>query len=194
MSREVHVQFCERAEVRFLCATHLVILCRNRAEAQEALAAVRAWVAEAGLQLHPVKTRITDASQKGGGFVFLGYHFERGHHWPSEKSLKKIKDTLRRHTRRNQGRSWKEIVEGVNRSLRGWYEYYQHSVANVFGPLDGFVRRRLRSLLEKRRGRTVHGLGTSHQRWPNKWFDAQGLHSLVELYAWKKTIVTLRTH
>jgi RNA-directed DNA polymerase len=175
-------------------ADDFVILCRSRVEAAEALAAVRAWVAEAGLQLHPVKTRITDASQKGGGFVFLGYHFERGHHWPGPKSLKKIKDTLRRHTRRNQGRSWKEIVEGVNRSLRGWFEYYQHSVANVFAPLDGFVRRRLRSLLAKRQGRTVHGKGTAHQRWPNAWMTRHGLRSLTDLHDWTRTIVALRNH
>ena len=109
---------------------------------------------------------MTDASQQGGGFDFLGYHFERGHRWPREKSLKKFKDTLRRPTRptrRNQGRSWEEIVGGVNRSLRGWHEYYQYSEANVFAPLDGFVRRRLSSLLAKRRGRTVHGTGAAHQ-------------------------------
>ena len=122
-------------------ADDFVILCRSRAQAEEALAAVREWVNEAGLQLHPEKTRVTDASQKGGGFDFLGYHFERGHRWPRAKSLKKFKDTLRRHTQRNQGRSWQEIVAGVNRSLRGWHEYYQHSVANVFALLDGFVRR-----------------------------------------------------
>jgi len=149
-------------------ADDFVILCRSRAEAEAALAAVQQWVKEAGLQLHPDKTRITDASQKGGGFDFLGYHFERGHHWPRDKSLKKFKDTLRRHTQRNQGRSWEHIVSGVNRSLQGWFEYYQHSVANVFAPLDGFVRRRLRSLLAKRRGRTVHGTGSAHQQWPNE--------------------------
>ena len=175
-------------------ADDFVILCRSRAEAEQALDAVRAWVKEAGLQLHPDKTRITDASQKGGGFDFLGYHFERGHRWPRDKSLKRIKDRLRSHTQRNQGRSWKEIVGGVNRSLRGWFEYYQHSVANVFGPLDGFVRRRLRSLLEKRRGRTVHGTGATHQRWPNEWLARHGLLSLKELHDWKRTIVALRTH
>jgi RNA-directed DNA polymerase len=175
-------------------ADDFVILCRSRTEADQALAAVRAWVNEAGLQLHPEKTRVTDASQKGGGFDFLGYHFERGHRWPREKSLKKFKDTLRRHTRRNQGRSWKEIVGGVNRSLRGWYEYYQHSVANVFAPLDGFVRRRLRSLLAKRRGRTVHGTGAAHQEWPNEWLARHGLVSLKGLHDWTRTIVRLRTH
>jgi len=101
-------------------ADDFVILCRSRAEAEAALDTVKAWVNEAGLQLHPDKTRLTEASVKGGGFDFLGYHFERGHHWPREKSLKKIRETLRRHTQRNQGRSWEEIVGGVNRSLRRW--------------------------------------------------------------------------
>ena len=59
-------------------AADFVILCRSRAQAEEALAAVREWVNEAGLQLHPAKTCVTDARQKGGGFDFLGYHFERG--------------------------------------------------------------------------------------------------------------------
>ena len=175
-------------------ADDFVILCRSCAEAEQALAAVKQWVHEAGLQLHPDKTRLTDASQKGGGFDFLGYHFERGHRWPRDKSLKRFKDTLRRHTQRNQGRSWEQIVGGVNRSLRGWYEYYQHSVANVFAPLDGLVRRRLRSLLEKRRGRTVHGKGAAHQRWPNEWLARHGLLSLKELHDWTRTIVRLRTH
>lgn len=175
-------------------ADDFVILCASRAEAEQALAAIRAWVQEAGLHLHPQKTRITDASQKGGGFDFLGYHFERGRRWPREKSLKRFKDRLREQTQRNQGRSWDEIIGGVNRSLLGWFEYYQHSVANVFAALDGFVRRRLRSLLAKRRGRTVHGTGAAHQKWPNAWLAQQGLLSLKELHDWKRTIVALRTH
>lgn len=175
-------------------ADDFVILSRTHAQAQEALAAVRAWVHEAQLQLHPDKTRITDVSQKGGGFDFLGYHFERGHHWPRKKSLQKFKERLRRHTQRNQGRSWKEIVGRTNRSLLGWFEYYQHSVANVFAPLDGYVRRRLRSLLAKRHGQTMHGKGSAHRRWTNDWLAGHGLLSLQALHVWKRTIVALRTH
>src|SRR5260221_139064 len=58
-------------------ADDFVILCRTEAEAQTALAEVRAWVSEAGLTLHPEKTRVVDASVPGG-FDFLGYHFESG--------------------------------------------------------------------------------------------------------------------
>ena len=47
-------------------ADDFVILCRTEAEAQAALAAVAAWVRAAGLTLHPEKTRIVDATQRGG--------------------------------------------------------------------------------------------------------------------------------
>ncbi len=179
------------AMVRY--ADDFVILCRSAAEAQAALAAVRAWVAEAGLTLHPEKTRIVDATQRGG-FDFLGYHFERAMRWPREKSLKKLKERVRAKTRRTDGRSLRTIVTDVNRTLRGWYGYFQHSKANVFATVDGYVRRRLRSLLEKRRGHTRHGLGAAHQRWPNEWFARRGLLSLAAEHEWTRTIVGLRTH
>src|SRR5258707_93067 len=125
-------------------ADDFVILCRTEAEAQTALAEVRAWVSEAGLTLHPEKTRVVDASVPGG-FDFLGYHFERGMKWPREKSLGKLKERVRAKTARTDGRSLRAIVTDVNRTLRGWYGYFQHSKANVFATVDGYVRRRLRS-------------------------------------------------
>lgn len=174
-------------------ADDFVILCRTEAEAQSALTAVSAWVSEAGLTLHPVKTRVVDASAPGG-FDFLGYHFERGMKWPRAKSLGKLKERVRAKTVRMDGRSLRAIVTDVNRTLRGWYGYFQHSKANVFVTVDGYVRRRLRSLLEKRRGHTRQGLGEAHRRWPNKWFARRGLLSLAAAHEWTRTIVSLRTH
>jgi RNA-directed DNA polymerase len=174
-------------------ADDFVILCRTEAEAQNALSQVQAWVKEAGLTLHPTKTRIVDASQPGG-FDFRGYHFERGMKWPREKSLMKLKERLREKTPRMDGRSLKEILKDVNRTLRGWHGYFQHSKANTFTQLDGYVRRRLRSLLEKRRGHTRDGRGTAHQRWPNEWFARRGLLTLTALHEWTRIIVKLRTH
>jgi RNA-directed DNA polymerase len=72
------------------------------------------------------------------------------------------------------GRSLKAIITDVNRTLRGWYGYFQHSKANVFATMDGYVRGRLRSLLEKPRDHTRQGLGQAHHRWPNKWFAKHG--------------------
>jgi RNA-directed DNA polymerase len=179
------------AMVRY--ADDFVILCRTEAEAQAALAAVRTWVTEAGLTLHPEKTRVVDATQRGG-FDFLGYHFERGMKWPRAKSLTKLRERLRAKTPRLDGRSLRAIVADVNGTLRGWYGYFQHSKANVFAAVDGYVRRRLRSVLEKRRGRTRQGLGAAHQRWPNEWFARRGLLSLAAEHEWTRTIVRLRTH
>jgi len=67
-------------------ADDLIIQCRSRAEAENALETVRQWVGEAGLTLHPEKTRIVDAANPGG-FDFLGWHFESGSKWPREKSV-----------------------------------------------------------------------------------------------------------
>ena len=174
-------------------ADDFVILCRSQAEAQAALEQVRAWMNEAGLTLPPSKTRIVNAAQPGG-FDFPGYHFERGRKWPRQKSLMQLRQRVRAKTSRLEGRSLKQIVADVNRSLRGWYGYFQHSKASTFGHVDGYVRRRLRSLLEKRRGRTRQGLGAAHQRWPNEWFARPGLLSLAAEHGWTRTIVPLRTH
>jgi len=179
------------AMVRY--ADDFVILCRSEAEAQVALAAVRQWVSGAGLTLDPEKTRWVDAAQPGG-FDFLGYHFERGMKWPRKKSLTKLKDRLRAQTSRLDGRSLPEIVTDVNRTLRGWYGYFQHSQGNVFPKVDGFVRRRLRSLLQWRLDGVGKGIGATHQRWPNEWFAQRGLLCLAAEHAWTRTIVALRTH
>ncbi len=159
-------------------ADDFILLCRSEAEAREALEQVRQWTASAGLKLHPVKTRIVDATQKGG-FEFLGYHFERGTRWPREKSLQKFKDTIRAKTRRANGHSLKAIIATVNRTLRGWFEYFQNSHYTTFSPLDKWVRMRLRSILRKRRGREGRGRGRDHQLWPNAFFAKRGLFSLV---------------
>jgi RNA-directed DNA polymerase len=162
-------------------ADDFVILCRSQAEAEAALVEVRRWTAEAGLQLHPTKTRIVDATQQGG-FDFLGYHFERGMRWPRKKSLTKFKDTLRSKTKRNNGHSLQAIIDDVNRTSRGWFEYFKHSHWPTFPPLDGWIRMRLRSILRRRSGRRGRGRGSDHQSWPNAFFSEHGLFSLVSAH------------
>jgi RNA-directed DNA polymerase len=163
-------------------ADDFVLLCRNEAEARAALEQVQAWTVAAGLRLHPTKTRIIDATQPDG-FDFLGYHFERGYRWPRAKSLKKFKDTIRSKTRRTQGQSMSAIVTDLNRTLRGWFGYFQNSHRTTFTHLDGWVRMRLRSILRRRHGGTGRGRGLDHQRWPNAFFVKQGLFSLVMAHA-----------
>lgn len=174
-------------------ADDFVILCESEAEARCALAAVEAWVKEAGLILHPTKTRIVNA-QLPGGFDFLGYHFERGMKWPRQKSVKKLKEAIRQKTSRLDGREMKQIIAGLNQTLRGWYQYFQHSKATTFKPIDGYVRGRLRSILRKRaKLPRVSRRGKDHQRWPNDWFAAQGLFTLKAAHEFTVTILKLRT-
>ena len=165
-------------------ADDLVILSRSQEEAEEALREVSKWTAEAGLKLHPEKTRIVDAREKKAGFDFLGYHFEQGLRWPRKKSLKKFKDTIRVKTKRKNGRSLKVIIEDVNRTTRGWFEYFKHSHWTTFKPLDQMIRRRLRTMLRKRQHRRGQGrTKRDHIRWPNAYFTAQGLLTLEAAYA-----------
>jgi len=158
-------------------ADDFVILCRSEAEARAALVEVQAWTTSVGLRLHPTKTRIVDAQAEG--FDFLGYHFVNGTRWPRAKSLTKFKDTLRGKTRRTRGQSLAAIINDVNRTVRGWFEYYQHSRCFTFDFLDSWVRMRLRSILRRRHGRRGRGRGADHQRWPNAFFAELGLFSLV---------------
>jgi RNA-directed DNA polymerase len=159
-------------------ADDFVILCRTQADALGALALVQSWTAQAGLTLHPTKTRIVDATARGG-FDFLGYHFERGMRWPRPKSLKKLKAALRAKTRRNNGHSLSLIISDVNRSLVGWFAYFKHSHFTTFRPLDQWIRMRLRSILRRRAGRRGRGRGLDHHRWPNAFFAEQGLFSFT---------------
>jgi RNA-directed DNA polymerase len=160
-------------------ADDFVILCRSEGEARDALAVVETWTAQAGLSLHPDKTRIVDATQPGGGFDFLGYHFERDRRWPRKKSLMKLKEAVRAKTHRANGQSLGQTITNVNRTLRGWYEYFQHSHWTWLRDLDKWVRMRLRSILRKRSGRRGRGRGLDHHRWPNAFFDDQGLFSTL---------------
>ena len=159
-------------------ADDFVIMCRSEAEAREALAEVQAWMAAAGLTLHPEKTRIVDATVKGG-FDFLGWHFERGYRWPREKSQCRFKETIRQHTRRNNGHSLGVIIQRVNRTIRGWGNYFQGGVRNVPERLDQWMRMRVRSILRKRDKRKGRGRGRDHQRYPNAFLIRAGLTFLI---------------
>jgi len=173
-------------------ADDFVILCQSQAEAQEVLEQLRQWTEAAGLTLHPVKTRMVDASQRGG-FDFLGYHFERGHRWPRDKSRAKFRETMRQKTQRLNPRPLSQIIAEVNRTMRGWFHYFQHSVANVFTVEDRWVRGRLRTILRRRHKGKGRARGRDHQRWPNAYFAELGLFSLAIARA-KASHVRHRTH
>jgi len=171
----------ERGYEMIRYADDFVILCRSRDEAETALTVVHQWTTEAGLTLHPTKTKVVDADHDG--FDFLGYHFKGGNRFPRAKSLEKLKDAIRAKTHRKHGHDLPTIIRQVNATLRGWFVYFKHITKRyVFTTLDKWIRGRLRSILRKRQKRRGRGRGCDHQRWPNAFFAKHGLFNLGMAY------------
>lgn len=165
-------------------ADDLVILCLQDGQARDVRDHLERWMKDMGLQLHPEKTGVVDMREPGAWFEFLGYRFMRGkrsgklRRFISPKSRKKLKDRLRPHLKRCNGNSLGGIIEKLNPSLRGWYEYFKHAAVDDLKDIDGWVRMRLRSILRKRRGGEGRGRGQDHIRWKVKYFADHGLFSL----------------
>ena len=162
-------------------ADDFVILCRSPEEAARALAVVQHWTAEAGLTLHPDKTKIVDATV--ASFDFLGYRFAKGTRYPRPKSMQKLKDAIRAKTKRNSGKCLQAIIRDLTPTLRGWFAYFQHCRSFTFTTLDKWIRMRLRSILRRRLRLKGRGRGADHQRWPNAFFAKHGLYSLKAAHA-----------
>jgi RNA-directed DNA polymerase len=166
-------------------ADDFVILCQSQEEAQNALALAQQWVNGKGLTLHPDKTQVGECLVEGQGFEFLGYRFEAGKRWVRKKSLKALKDKIRNKTRRSRGDSMDMIIKDLNPMLKGWFNYFKHAHKWTFSGIDGFIRRRLRSLRHKQRTGQA-GFGRSkhlHQLMPNAYFTRYGLFTMKEAHA-----------
>ena len=159
-------------------ADDFVILCKSKEEAERALDEVKRWTAQAGLTLHPEKTRIADVATEK--FEFLGFRFEKGRRWPRDKSKKKLREAIKARTRRTSGLSLTTIILRINPVLRGWFGYFKHAEKAAMREVDGWVRMRLRSILRKRHKGRGRGRGSDHQRWPNLFFARAGLFSLEQ--------------
>ena len=173
-------------------ADDFVICCQNQAEAERALEQVRAWTAQAGLTLHPTKTRIVDLSQDRAYVDFLGFRLQRHRDKTGgdrilrlvrPKTLAKVTDAIRTQTPRKMAHGMTETISGLNRTLRGWFGYFRSASKAIHHNLDGFIRRRLRSQLCKANGMSCWGNGIAHQRWTNAFFDGLDLFSLERAHA-----------
>ncbi len=162
-------------------ADDFIILCQTKEDAERALEQTQRWMEENGLELHPEKTRIVDIREDY--FEFLGYRFEKGSRRPRPKSKDKLREAIRAKTKRNNGYSIETIINKVNRTTKGWFNYFKHSTTDWdFKTTDGWIRMRLRSILRRRLGKRGRGRGIEHQVWPNKYFQALGLFSLQRAY------------
>ena len=101
-----------------------------------------------------------------------------------KKSLGKLKDSIRAKTARNRGDSLKVVIADLNPVLRGWFGYFKQAHPATFSALDGFIRRRLRSMLLKQKKKSHFGIGTLISKtWPNAYFADLGLFTLKTAWA-----------
>ena len=142
-------------------ADDAVVLCRTRADADEALRRIGIIMERLGLKLHPEKTRVVELGLGKEGFVFLGCylrivrsHFKKREYlfrWPSPKAMKSIRGRIRELTDR---RRWsglqdaRDVVRVLNPCLRGWGNYFRTGNASLkFQQVDRYVNQRLVRLL-----------------------------------------------
>ena len=179
-------------------ADDFVVLCRTKAQADEALRRVREILTELALELHPEKTRVVALSEDSGGFVFLGCYLRivrsyfKGRtylfRWPSPKSMKSLRAQVKALTdrRRRAGmRDIDEVIADLNPVLRGWSNYFRTGNASrPFIAIDHYVWMRLTRMLAKQRGRRGHKLRRRirliRQEWPmSRFHEAHGLYKLT---------------
>lgn len=156
-------------------ADDFVVLCRSQPEADAALCMITNWAHQAGLTLHPTKTKIVDSRVKS--FAFLGYSFRGDKIYPRRESLAKMKARINELTPRKRPGSMKLIAAELSSVLRGWFAYFRHCRWTIFPDLDAKIRSRLRRLLLKRHRRNPKRL-PRNRRWPNDYFTKIGLYSL----------------
>ena len=165
-------------------ADDLVILCRK--DAVGALQTIRGWFESIGLNINEQKTSVKNARRES--FDFLGHTFKMLHSYktgtrypgvvPSKKAVTRLKDNVRSWLHRGNDKPLPEVIEALNRKLRGWANYFQHgSVLRTRQTLDRFVYDRVRGFLRRSNQVQTRGL----RRFPREFVF--GELDVVELNA-----------
>jgi RNA-directed DNA polymerase len=138
-----------------------VIICDSQTEARRALASARQVLeGDLGLRLHPEKTRIVHITR---GFEFLGYKIGRGkglrcraggpslYAVPTDRSLKRFKNTVRTATCRRNRKDLEGILDELNPIIRGWGNYHRRAkVRRLYHRLNRWIVMRIWSHQHKR--------------------------------------------
>jgi len=175
-------------------ADDFVVMCRTRSECQQAEERIRAILDRLGLQLHPDKTRRAELFDGKEGFDFLGCHLHKRlsgplwektgrrlyflQRWPSQRSMKRIRQRVKELTPRSRCHAdLREVIGDLNPVLRGWGNYFRTgNAAKRFNQLDTYVWQQLRHLRLARKGRNLRP--GEAKKWTRESFWNLGLHRL----------------
>src|SRR5216117_473615 len=168
--------------------TPLVVLCRRRADAEEARRRVEFLLQYLGLEAHPEKTRLVDLGWGKESFEFLRCRLRKHRsvrypgrmflqRWPSPRSMRRVRARIRELTdaRHDGVKDVRELIARLNPVLRGWGNYFRTGNATrKFNQIGHYVRQRLGLFLARRRGlrKCRHGAVAC---WSFDWFWGHGL-------------------
>jgi RNA-directed DNA polymerase len=166
-------------------ADDFVVMCRK--DVEEPLKVVRHVLGRLDLSLNEAKTHIVDAAQASFNFLGFTIHMSQGASTgksrpnvrPADKSLKKIKARLTELTGRElTAIPLGDIVGNVNRSLRGWANYFHYRNSSLaMSKVRNHAEQRLRTHLMLRH--KVKDRGTGLRRFPSA--DLYGRYGLYKV-------------
>ena len=125
---------------------------------QRVMEGMRKLYGKLRLKVNESKSSVAPAT---GGGKFLGYAFWRNKEGQvkravAKKPLEKMKERVRKITKRPGGRSMRQVFEELRGYLRGWRNFFRLAeTPRILRALDGWIRRRLRmvQLKQWRNGR-----------------------------------------
>lgn len=86
------------------------------------------------------------------------------------ENVSRLKASIREITKRNRGVSFERVISELNPKLRGWFEYFKHTMSKgLFRNIDAWIRRKLRCFRIKQ---TKHVIGLQrflHKLGVEKW-------------------------
>ena len=161
------------------------------------------------LKVNESKSRVC----RGYEINFLGHSILKdGNVGLSENSEQRLKDKIRKATKRNRGVSLNEVLRELRTKLQGWLNYFRHArMSKKMETIDGWTRRKLRCFRLKQCKRPIgvvrllKQLGVAEREcWTTalsgkgwwrlsnspgpatgmkkEWFAGQGYYSLLENY------------
>jgi RNA-directed DNA polymerase len=137
----------------------VLVVAGDRRQAEALRMEVTAVLAPLGLRLAPDKTAVAHIDE---GFDFLGFHIRRMrkrgtnkyyvYTKPSRKSIQKVRDRVRDKTSRSTlNTDLDKLLASLNRSLRGWANYFRHGVSKAtFSAVDSHAWWRLANWISRK--------------------------------------------